>query len=166
MDRVVTSGRTLLFIIAWVIVTTAAYVLSGLIFHFPGAFPPNNGEVFNTSGYVGALTNGLATGILVGLGQTLLLRMIGRATWRWAAGTTAALWLIHTIGDVFPDGAALPLMTALGGFILGGAQTDRHRRGHRLAPCRGVGGSGQGLPLGFLPSGTENIPRRSFQFRL
>lgn len=55
----------------------------------------------------------------VGFSQMLLLRIIGRGTWRWAAGTGVMLWLIHTIGDVFPDSAAMPLITVLGGVLLG-----------------------------------------------
>jgi hypothetical protein len=122
VKRVASAQRAPVFSTCWMAVTTALYILSGLIFHFPGSLPPNNGDAFNPSGVVGALVNGGATGVLIGVAQMLLLRMIGRATWRWAAGTAIALLLIHIIGDVLPDGVALPLMTLAGGVILGGAQ--------------------------------------------
>lgn len=86
------------------------------------AFPPNNGESFNLDGISGALVNGLPTGILVGISQMLVLRMSGLRSWRWTAGTAVALWLIHTIGDVFPDSMALPAMVLLGGLLLAGLQ--------------------------------------------
>jgi hypothetical protein len=62
-------------------------VTSGVIFHSPGGLPPNNGEVLNPSGVAGALVNGLATGVLVGISQLLLLRIVGLAT---CAGTITA----------------------------------------------------------------------------
>lgn len=122
MNRVLSPRSIVVFSCLWIAATTVAYILSGLVFHFPAALPPSNGEVFNPAGVLGALVNGVATGALVGFSQMLLLRIIGRGTWRWAAGTGVMLWLIHTIGDVFPDSAALPLVTVLGGVLLGGAQ--------------------------------------------
>lgn len=122
MNRVLSPRSIVVFSCLWIVVTTVAYSLSGVVFHFPAAFPPSNGEVFNPAGVLGALVNGVATGALVGFSQMLLLRIIGRGTWRWAAGTGVVLWFIHTIGDVFPDSAALPLITVVGGVLLGGAQ--------------------------------------------
>jgi len=109
MNRVPTAQRAIVFSASWVAVTVAVYVISGVIFHFPGGLPPNNGEVFDPSGLAGALVNGLATGVLVGVSQVLLLRIVGLATWRWAAGTALALLVIHAIGDVFPRQCGPPV---------------------------------------------------------
>lgn len=86
--------------------------------HFPGALAPNNGEAFNLN-FAGALINGLATGVLVGGLQGWLLRRAGLRGWRWLAGSTVALFLVHAFGDMLPDSAALPLMVLLGGWLLG-----------------------------------------------
>lgn len=118
----VTARRTWLFAAAWVLGTTLALLISGFLFHFPGALPPNNGEAFNAEGATGAVINGLATGIIVGVGQKFLMQVIGVISWRWAVNTAVALWLIHTVCDVFPDSLAQPLMTFLGGLLIGGVQ--------------------------------------------
>ena len=114
--------RASLFAAIWAFGTTAAFTVSGFAFHFPGAFPPNNGDSFNANGFLGALINGILTGTVIGLSQMFLLRMVGIRSWRWAAGTVVGLWLVHTIGDVFPDGTALTLMALVGGFLLGALQ--------------------------------------------
>lgn len=120
--RVLTTRSRWLFAAAWALATTVTFTASGFLFHFPGALPPNNGDSFNASGFLGALINGMLTGALVGLGQMFLLRTAGLSSWRWAAGTAVALWLIHTVGDVLTDPLATPLMVLLGGFLLGGLQ--------------------------------------------
>ncbi|WP_455834101.1 hypothetical protein [Pseudarthrobacter siccitolerans] len=120
--RALTTRKLRLFAVVWMLITTAVFALSGLLFHFPGAFPPNNGEAFNSDGVSGALVNGLPNGILVGISQMLVLPMVGIRSWRWAAGTAVALWLIHTIGDVLPDSIAVPAMVLLGGLLLAGLQ--------------------------------------------
>jgi hypothetical protein len=121
--KALTTRKPRLFAIVWVLVTTGVFALSGFMFHFPGAFPPNNGEAFSSiDGVSGALVNGLPTGILVGISQMLVLRVAGIRSWRWAAGTAVALWLIHTIGDVLPDSIAVPGMVLMGGLLLAGLQ--------------------------------------------
>jgi hypothetical protein len=121
--KALTTRKARLLAVVWVLVTTCVFALSGFMFHFPGAFPPNNGEAFNSDGISGALVNGLLTGILVGISQMLVLRMAGIRSWRWAAGTAVALWLTHSIGDVFPDSMAVPVMVLLGGLLLAGLQS-------------------------------------------
>jgi hypothetical protein len=115
----VTVRKARRFALVWSLVTTAAYGVSGLLFHFPGAFPPNNGETFNAGGITGAIINGLGTGLLVGISQRYLMRRTSPGSWRWAACTVVALWVIHVVGDTFPDSLALPLMFVLGGLVLG-----------------------------------------------
>ncbi|UZX01339.1 hypothetical protein F8G81_00925 [Arthrobacter sp. CDRTa11] len=122
MNRNAKPTKPLLFTVLWFAVTAAGFTVSGVIFHFPGSFPPNNGEAFNPAGINGALVNGLATGIVVGVGQMLLLRLTDRSSWRWAVGTAAALLLIHIIGDVFPDSFSVLLMAVFGGLLLAGGQ--------------------------------------------
>lgn len=106
---------------AWFVVTAFGVVLSGFLFHFPGAFPPNNGEALNLNP-VGALVNGLGTGVLVGSLQAWLLLRSGLSAWRWLLGSAVALFVVHALGDMLPDSVALPLMMVLGGWLLGLAQ--------------------------------------------
>lgn len=109
------------FTAAWFLVTAFGVVLCGFLFHFPGALAPNNGEAFNLNP-VGALVNGLATGVLVGGLQAWLLRRVGLRAWRWLLGSAVALFLVHAFGDMLPDSLSLPLMVLLGGWLLGLAQ--------------------------------------------
>jgi hypothetical protein len=106
------------FTTVWFLVTAVGVVLCGFLFHFPGAFPPNNGEAFNLNP-VGALIAGLGTGVLVGGLQAWLLRRFGLRAWRWLLGSTVALFFVHALGDMLPDSLALPLMVLLGGWLLG-----------------------------------------------
>jgi hypothetical protein len=106
------------FTTVWFLVTAVGVVLCGFLFHFPGAFPPNNREAFNLNP-VGALTAGLGTGVLVGGLQAWLLRRVGLRAGRWLLGSTVALFLVHALGDMLPDSLALPLMVLLGGWLLG-----------------------------------------------
>lgn len=115
----VTAREARRFALAWSLVTTVAYAISGFLFHFPGAFPPSNGEAFIAGGIIGAIINGLGTGLLVGLSQGHLIRRICPGSWRWATATVVALWAIHTVFDTFPDRLALPLLLVLGGLVLG-----------------------------------------------
>ena len=66
---------------------------------------------------------GSATGMVVGGVQgLLLLRRSQVRVRRWLAASVVALLLVHALGDMLPDSVALPLMLALGGLMLGGAQ--------------------------------------------
>ncbi len=118
----VSARKAWLYAASWFLITIVAYGISGFIFHFPGSFPPNNGEAFNWAGIAGAVVNGLGTGILVGISQRYLMRKIIPNSWRWAAVSILALWLIHAVGDTFPDSVALPVMFNLGGLVIGGLQ--------------------------------------------
>ncbi|MDR6685798.1 NhaP-type Na+/H+ or K+/H+ antiporter [Arthrobacter sp. 1088] len=93
-------------------------VVSGVLFHFPGALPPNNGDSFNLNP-AGALVNGVATGLLVGGLQAVLLRRSGLRAWRWILGATVSLLVAHSFGDMLPDAVGWPLMAGLGGLVLG-----------------------------------------------
>lgn len=116
------TRRRWLFATVWALITIALFTISGFLFHFPGALPPNNGNSFFAAGFAGAVVNGLPAGILVGLSQMFVLRVAGVRSWRWVAGTAVALWLTHTVGDVFPDPLGIPLMVLLGGLLLGALQ--------------------------------------------
>src|SRR4029453_6410055 len=106
------------FPLLWLLTTALSVAVSGVLFHFPGALPPNNGDSFNPNP-AGALVNGVATGLLVGGLQALLLRRSGLRAWRWILGTTVALLVAHTFGDMLPDAVGWPLMAGLGGLLLG-----------------------------------------------
>ncbi|MDP9996788.1 MULTISPECIES: hypothetical protein [Pseudarthrobacter] len=118
----VSARKAKLYAASWFLITVVAYGISGVTFHFPGSFPPNNGEAFNWAGIAGAVVNGLGTGILVGISQRYLIRKIIPNSWRWSAVSTFALWLIHAVGDTFPDSVALPLIFNLGGLVIGALQ--------------------------------------------
>lgn len=114
--------RFWLFLILWVIGTVIAYTLSGMMFHFPSGFPPQNGSDFNASGLGGGLMAGTLTALLVGGIQTAILTIITSGAWRWMLASWAALVISHTIGDMLPDPMALPVVIAVGGVMLGVAQ--------------------------------------------
>ncbi|BCW51116.1 hypothetical protein StoSoilB13_34580 (plasmid) [Arthrobacter sp. StoSoilB13] len=106
------------FPLLWLLTTALSVVLSGVLFHFPGALPPNNGDSFNFNP-AGALVNGIATGLLVGGLQAVLLRRSGLRAWRWILGATVSLLAAHSFGDMLPDAVGWPLMAGLGGLVLG-----------------------------------------------
>jgi hypothetical protein len=43
MNHVPAAQRAIVLSASWVAVTVAVYMISGVIFHFPGGLPPNNG---------------------------------------------------------------------------------------------------------------------------
>lgn len=101
--------------------TAAAFALSGLIFHFSGS-PPTIDGFFYPEGFVGAVVNGIATGLLVGGAQWLILRTVHLGSWRWLVGTALALWFAHVIADVISDRYAMALLALGGGLLLGALQ--------------------------------------------
>lgn len=110
------------FLFSWAIGTTVTYALAGFVFHFPSAFPPSNGDRINWEGAIGALINGLLTGLLVAGVQYFLLRMVRLQSWRWIVASMVALWLTHTLGDVLSDDSGLTFVAIFGGLILGALQ--------------------------------------------
>ncbi|MHA7292185.1 hypothetical protein ACX80V_21505 [Arthrobacter sp. MDT3-24] len=66
--------------------------------------------------------NGIATGLLVGGAQWLMLRTVHLGSWRWLVGTAPALWFAHVIGDVISDRYAMALLALGGGLLLGALQ--------------------------------------------
>lgn len=121
IPSIVSPGRRAAFAATWVSCTAAAFALSGAVFHFSGSPPDVDGFLY-PEGLAGAAVNGIATGLLVGGTQRLILRVVHTGSWRWVAGTTLALFLAHVIGDVISDRYAVTILALAGGVLLGALQ--------------------------------------------
>jgi len=106
-------------LIVWIVVSAAAYSATGLIFHFPSGFPPNNGASLNTGAFVIGLLQGGFSGLVIGSLQALMLRQYFTGVRAWIAANVFSLAIVHAIGDALPDPIALPVVQALGGIVMG-----------------------------------------------
>jgi hypothetical protein len=104
--------------LAW-LPSVAGYTLTGLMFHFPSGFPPNNDARFDLPAlFVGAIMGAL-TGLLIGVFQGVILRRYFVGVSGWIGANVAAMAAIHAVGDALPDRIALPVVQVLGALLLG-----------------------------------------------
>ena len=122
-----------LFLLVWIVVSALAFLVIGVVFHYPGDLPDSDfvafdlpfasmdlfTAVFSLSAAAFGFVLATVTGLLVGLLQWLILqRYLARAAW-WIAVTAVGIGVTHALLDGAPRAEFTPLFMLVSGLLLG-----------------------------------------------